>query len=195
MNTKTRFSCLFLVVSAVVMGGEACFSGEPQQASKYTEAMFKAAFENDSTAPDFILITIRPGRDSTPSVRCIEAPFLKGAIHTEFGIGYGEPEKIRRLALDCFSKTLTLTKPEAIANVKPRYSATQLAEARKILSQASDEQLKSYDFIQGLCGYKNTGEKPPLARDAVAHVLLERGISCVRGCIVSDLTPNPKRQK
>ena len=163
--------------------------------SNYTEAMFRSAFDNESTAPDFILVSVRAGQHAEPVVRCIEAPFLEGAIHTEFGIGYDEPRKVRAMALGYFSKVLTLSKPKAIENVEPRYTPQQLANARQMLEGATAKELVSYEYINGLCGYKINGEKPKLDRDAVAHVLLERGIPCVRGCFAGDLTPNPKRHK
>ena len=174
---------LALFLGLLTLGGSRA-QAEGKKAA-YTEAMFQKAFENTSTAPDFILVTIRDGRSGEDSVRCIESNFLRGAIHEENGIGYDEAGSARVLAiaLKHFQEPVTLKNRKALKNVTPRYTPEQLAAARKVLGEASAAQLRDRAFIDKLCN----GRAPQLERNAAAHVLLEHGVRCGRGCVAGEL--------
>ena len=83
------------------------------------------------------------------------------------------------------NRVYTLSQPAALANVAPRYSPQVLTEVRSILSSRSDAQLRSasLDWLY----VSKSSESYSAYRDAVAHVLLERGILCGRGCVVGNL--------
>lgn len=185
MRSPRRIACLILMLlcglATPSRGGPKPEAGK----SAYTEAMFRKAFENTSTAPDFILVTIRDGRTGEQSTRCIESNFLLGSIHKENGIDYDEAgtARVLAIALKHFQEPVTLMNREALKNVLPRYTPEQLAAARKVLGEASAAQLKGRGFIDKLCN----GSAPQLEREAAAHVLLEHGIRCGRGCMTGGL--------
>ncbi len=196
MNTRSYILTLVALLSFVGCSTPKAPPFPPASIpAAYSKAMHLAAFDNASTAPDYILVTIREGRSGPESLRCIEAPFLLSALHTELGIPYGSvgTKKLADIARSSFARPVILTTRKAIENVVPRYNAQQLSEARTVLMAASDIERRSYKYINALCGYTQGNNTPTLERDAVAHVLLECGIPCVRGCRGGDLTPNPKR--
>ena len=176
-----RFTgCALLILLATVPAG----AGQP---SHYTDAMFRAAIANDSTAPNYLLVTIRDGRSGSSRLVCVEAPFLEGALHREHDLDYSESgrRRVRQLILASRDRVFTLSQPAALANVAPRYSPGVLAEVRSVLSSRSDAQLRSgsLDWLYA----SKPSDSYSAYRDAAAHVLLERGILCGRGCVVGNL--------
>ena len=153
--------------------------------SRYTSAMFVRALANSSTAPDFVLITVVDARDESTRTVCTVAPFLKGALHIELGIPYDEDgrRQVRELALKQSDRVFRFSKPDALRNVQPGYTSRQLDSVRVLIAERPDSDLLDKRFVKTL--YMRRGG----SRNAVAHALLERGINCVRGCVVGDLTP------
>lgn len=186
--------CLGAMTTLLLVGCQSPSTSSPPAItlpSSYSESMYQAALDSDSTAPDHILIAILEGRAKTPSLRCIEAPFLKGAIHTEFGIPYDEAgsKKILDLARGCYGRALPLSKHEAIENVSVDHTDADLAAARAAVAKLSRRQLYSREAINRLIGlYPDSTIHLP--RQAVAHALLEKGVMTTRGCIGADLTPH-----
>jgi hypothetical protein len=176
-----RFSSCALLMLLAVMPARG------EQPSRYTDGMFRAALANDSTAPNYVLVTIRDGRNRSSRLVCIEAPFLEGALHREHGLDYSESgqRRVRQLILASPDRIYTLSQPGALANVAPRYSPAVLAEVRSMLSSRSDAQLRSasLDWLY----VRRPSDSYSAYRDAAAHVLLERGILCGRGCVVGNL--------
>ncbi len=177
---------LYIVFSLALAALASCAHPRPiSDQSRYTDAMFLRAIQNGSTAPDFVLITVVDVRNRTTRVVCTEAPFLEGALHREFAIPYdkGGQLRVRELALRQANRVYRFSRPDALRNVQPRYSAGQLDSARAAIAGRPDSELLDYAFVQTLFKPEGGG------RDALAHALLERGISCARGCIVGDLNP------
>jgi hypothetical protein len=87
---------------------------------------FRAALLNDSTAPSFVLITVKNGRDGSAKTGCTEAPFLLGAIHKENAIPHDEAgdRKTLEIALSAKGHTFTFRNPAALSSIafdNPRY--------------------------------------------------------------------------
>lgn len=180
-----RFSSFAALMVLVIIPARA------EQPSRYTDAMFRAALENHSTAPNYVLVTIRDGRDGSSRLVCVEAPFLEGALHREHALDYSESGERRvQQLLTNPNRVYTLSQPAALANVAPRYSPQVLTEVRSILFSRSDAQLRSasLDWLY----VSKSSESYSAYRDAVAHVLLERGILCGRGCVVGNLYVNQR---
>jgi hypothetical protein len=165
-------------------------SQEVSSREHYTGAMFHHDLDNTSTAPDFVLIRVTDTRTGSTREVCTEAPFLEGALHMEFGIPYDDAgeKKVRKLVLGQPDRHFQFSKPKALVNI-PQYYTPQILDAvRKLVAPKSDDELIKTDFVQGLY-IKKLREEYSACRDAVAHALLERGISCTRGCRVGNLTP------
>jgi hypothetical protein len=153
--------------------------------SRYSEAMFVRALDNDSTAPDFALITVVDAHDGKTQTVCTEASALKGALHMEFAIPYDDVgvRRVHDLALNQPDRVFRFSAPEALQNVAPGYTQKQLDRIRAMIAEVPDSDLVNKQYVDKLWKGRRG------SRDAVAHALLERGISCVRGCVVGDLTP------
>lgn len=150
--------------------------------------MFRRAMANQSTSPNFVLVTIRDARRGSTRLVCVEAPFLEGALQREHRLDSSDAgrRQLRHLILSSSDWTYTLSKPDALANVSPRYSPEVLEKVRALLSSRSNAELKRPETLDDLYVGKR-GESYQAYRNAIAHVLLERGILCKRGCIAGEL--------
>lgn len=186
---SVHFAMPLFAFLVAMMFGQAAPSG-------YTEKMFRAALDNQSTAPNYVLVMIvaQEKGHASPRLICTTANFLEGAIHQEYGLAYDEAgvQKTRNILLAKTDRTFVLTKPPAIKNVPCYYTEDQLSEVREILRSKTNDEL-THEFDPGELRRKLTyshvmDKKADKAyRDAIAHVLLERGILCGMGC-VSDAT-------
>jgi len=170
--------------------------------SGYTDAMYRRALANHSTAPLYVLITLRDV-SATARLVCIPADFLRGAIRRENHLGYDEEgeRKMQEIAVGQPGRAFTFSAAEARENVEPRYSPAILAEVKNALDSASANELREQMRRQTLndkgqmdlkslqaafeasaspahkLEFKETRDAGHGAyRDAVAHVLLEHGI-------------------
>ncbi len=185
MPVDRTVSCFLVLLFAAT-------SARAQQSSRYSDAMFRAAIDNHSTAPNYVLVTIREGGNGSATLVCIEAPFLEGALHREHDIAYSESgdRDVRKLLFASHDHTYTFSKSEALANVAPRYTPEVLAQVRSTLASRSKAELRP-ELLASLYEGKH-GESYAAYRDAIAHVLLERGILCGRGCVVGTLYVEPR---
>ena len=159
--------------------------------SCFSRDMFVRALNNDSTAPDHILISIQEGSTGPKTLRCVEVPFFLGALHTQLGLGYEEAQtaEVLRVAVSSFGHDVTLTKRKAIRNVSADYSPSDLDAARTAVAALPRSARYDYYAINRLLGYRPDSTHK-LPRQAVAHALIEQGIMVTRGCIGGDLNPH-----
>lgn len=148
----------------------------------YTEAMYRRALENRSTAPSYVLISLREKETERPT--CIPAPFLLGAIQIEKHLDYNEQGEAQTLAIALSQpgRAFSFSDPEALRNVQPRYSSGTLEEVQALLAQKSDSELRvevgrSDGWLHQRYRSKEPFSHAAAYRDAIAHVLLERGIA------------------
>lgn len=142
-------------------------------ANLYTTAMYRHAFTNHSTSPDYILITVTDGRTGASVITCTISNFLLGALEIEHGLPY---DRIEKMALHNADRTFVFSNPKALGNLPRYYSDAILDEMRKAISSKTDKDLLTTNFVQTL--YLQKGRNYQAYRDACAHALLERGISC-----------------
>lgn len=156
-------------------------------ASGYTEDMFRAALAKHSTAPDYVLVTIRNARTGSSHLVCVESGSLEAALHIEHRQPWNEfgARRVDQLLAASRDRTYTFSDSAALAHVTPSYSPELLAKVRSILSSRSNAQLRSESLDWLYVG--KPFRKYTAYRDAAAHVLLEHGILCARGCIASNL--------
>ncbi|HEY4416951.1 MAG TPA: hypothetical protein VGO57_14775 [Verrucomicrobiae bacterium] len=144
--------------------------------------MFYKALKNSSTAPSYVLISIPDDASHTNRLVCIPAPFLLGAIHIENHLDYDDAgeQKAIMLALGQPCRFYCFTNAEAANNVQPRYDETVLSNIRRQLAGKTEAQLRNEMKPPDGPIYR-IYSKNDAYRDAVAHILLERGISVNHG--------------
>lgn len=156
---------------------------------RYTRSMFARAVKKDSASPRYVLCQVRHPQTNSIQTVCVPGHSLVEAVAIEKGWMYRvNSGKATGFALAHWKKPFVFEKPNALARVHARYSPKQLAEARARLSRLSNTQLKRQlrapfgrhgaerqTELQRMCAGRNA----PISyasREAVAHILLERGI-------------------
>lgn len=166
------------------------FSSLLARAGDYTQDMFRNALKNTSTAPDYVLITVRGPDDKAARTVCTTANLFLGAIHREYALDYSEASEKRamEIALQQTNRSFKFQKEEAIKNLVDHGTPEALADVRRQFAGKKDTELLDQSFIRSI-----TNKRPDAVhlayRDAVAHALLERGIGCRMGDITDELYP------
>jgi hypothetical protein len=167
-------------------------SGRAAEASVHE--LFTRAIQNDSTAPNYVLITVVNDKTKEAGLVCTEAPFLLAAIHRERQITYDHPgvRKVKDLALAQTNRTFQFSREDALKNITHYYNEAMLIEMRSALKRFSNEEIRKGFRGDGQGLDKLYMQKPSQQysayRDAIAHVLLERGLLPRRGCVAGYLT-------
>lgn len=168
---KFSTALLALIVTSV-SAVEPLGKGEPVQ----SQANFEAAIHNDSTAPSYVLITLVDARTESARSTCTTANLLMGAIHREYDLGYDKASqsRAREIALSNKTHVFRFTKQDALHNIPVTYAESDLARVRTILAPLSIDELRAgFEFKEG----KLHSLEDEANRDAVACVLIERGLS------------------
>jgi hypothetical protein len=170
------------------------FADRPISGGEFTQsrASFEAAIRNDSTAPSYVLISVVDDRTESQRSICTTANLLLGAIHHEYALGYDKKgqSETERIALSSNTHVFRFAKQDALNNIPSSYSASDIARMSATLAPLSIEQLRA-----GLASHGNLHslyQVEPLAlhkanRDALACVLIERGLSPGIGDITDQL--------
>ena len=154
---------------------------------RYTHSMFARGVK--SASPRYVLCQVRDPRTNSIQTVCIPGNALVEAVAIEKGWMYRlNAGKATWFTLAHWKEPFAFEKPNALARAHARYSPKQLAEARAQLSQFNNAELKRQlrapfsrrraeqeTEVQRMCAGRGT----PISyakREAVAHVLLERGI-------------------
>lgn len=151
----------------------------------YTDRMFRRAMAKDnlaisgsfSTAPLYVLITVCQRDSGVDRLVAVTANLLGGAIHMEHHLPYdvaGERREFE-IAMAQPNRRFCFHSRKAAGNIPVDYSPAILAEARRRLVHISTAQLRSEVARQGWRGSIEWWHTRKY-QDAVAHVLLERGI-------------------
>ena len=130
-----------------------------------------------SMSPLYVLITICDSKLGHDRIVAVTANFLSGAIDVEYHLrsdtaGWREEFEI---AMRQPSRRFCFRSREARARVEVDYTPETLAEVRRRLAHLSGAQLRAELSRQGWVGSVRWWHTPKY-QDAVAHVLLERGI-------------------
>jgi len=186
-------SCLlyvFYIVAGTLIVSSCAESRRVYVEKHYNNAMFVRAMQNDSVSPDYVLVTVFDVRHRKARVVCVETVELERALHVEFGIPYDEPgvRRVQELALKQSDMVFRLSKADALRSVRPLYSEADVDSVRSLIVGRPDSDLLDIDFVRSL--YINYPPKKQWRyKTAVAHALLERGISCRRGDAAPVLFP------
>jgi hypothetical protein len=162
--------------------------------SEYTQRMFRRAMFKDNLAvsgvmglsPLYVLITLRD-RHGQDRIICTGSNFLYGAIHTQYRLPYDTAGERRafEIAMSAPQRAFTFTNRRAVANVTPNYTPQQVARVRERLAHKSRAQLRAEvdpeesdvtHIYRRIYPRRRGFWQSDELRDAVAHVLLERGV-------------------
>jgi hypothetical protein len=162
--------------------------------SEYTQRMFRRAMFKDNLAVSgvmglsslYVLITLRD-RDGDDRIICTGSNFLYGAIHTQYRLPYDTAGERRAfdIAMSAPQRVFAFTNRRAVANVTPNYTPQQVARVRERLAQKNRARLRAevdpeesdvtHIYRRIYPHHRGLWQSDEL-RDAVAHVLLERGV-------------------
>jgi hypothetical protein len=166
---------VFLVLVSVTLPGR-CAVASSIEAGPQSRASFETAIHNRSTSPSYVRVSII--NDQTGQARdvCTTANFLLGAIHHEYGLGYGATDstKAEQIAIEGEHHVFHFHTQEALDNIPVRYSEKDLAAARAFLAPLSASDIESgFSSLSSHSRLATTG----YVRDAIACALIERGFS------------------
>jgi len=179
-------------------------------ASQYTQEMFRRGLREPgvlmTTAPFFVLITLRDPSSGAELAAAIPGPFLLGAIETEYQLKLRkttshddiykalaeQQQKEVQIALSQRNRVFVFRNRRARNNVEPRYTPAVLAEVRRTLTSRSRKEIvaaarANESWLHRIYESKKDAMESFAYRDAVAHTLLERGILVGHGDVASGL--------
>ncbi|SDX59035.1 hypothetical protein SAMN04515617_10533 [Collimonas sp. OK242] len=158
--------------------------GYAQSTSGQSESSFKAAVENESTAPAYAMFTLIDDATGQARTGCNGTNFLKGAIQIEYKIEYDSEgsRKIKDLILSNKDHVYRFKNQKALANIAFTYSETDATAARSRISGSNIQQLREY--FSSNYGTRSLEQPGPdwdaahnALRDAMVCALIERGLS------------------
>jgi hypothetical protein len=166
--------------------------------SHYTQEMFRRALYEpgvlSTTAPLFVLITLRDPSSGAERAAAVPGPFLLGAIETEYQVllrktsrtHIGEAlteqqQKEVQIALAHPNRVFTFRNRRARNNVEPRYTPAMLGEVQRVLATKSRKEILAaaradQSWLHQIYDSRRDPVQRLAYRDAVAHALLEHGI-------------------
>lgn len=159
---------------ALAMFAPICPAGASPVAQQ-SQASYEAAFATMSTSPAYVLVAVADG-SAQPEPVCTTANFLLGAIHHEYGLGYGRDDllKAEHIALEHRDHVFRFHQKAALDNVRKQYAEADLAAARALLASLSDAELTAkFSSLYA----KDRLPLDGYARNAIACALIERGLS------------------
>ena len=148
-----------------------------------TEAQFEHALRNISTAPNYVVITLIDSNTDRQETVCIEAEALLSAVRIEQELKWKEAVEF---VLKQKDRVFRFSNARALKWVSRAYTEAILAEACEFLANMTVDEIDTATCDQDSKFYEFCAREPGsfLARfPAIAHVLTERGILCVRGCL------------
>ena len=170
MNFLTVLLALAMTSASAV---EPLSNSEPAQ----SQASFEAAIRNSySTAPSYVLVEVVDARTESTRSTCTTVNLLLGAIRREYDLGSDKAGVSKAIEIAQSNKThvFRFAKEDALNNIPVKYSNSDLVGIRAQLAPLSTDELRA--------GFARAGKLHALyrndaSRDAVACVLIERGLS------------------
>jgi hypothetical protein len=148
------------------------------------DRIFRIAYENNSTAPSYIVFIAEDLNTGTKKEICCEAPFLSGAMHRELRKDYDEisSKYIDSLILEDKDKIFKFKNEEALENIG--FKAYPDSETiTKIASQKDlDYYFKKYGANDSIKSIRFDSDSA-LVQKTFAHVMFKCGIITSRDCI------------
>jgi hypothetical protein len=188
MTKKHKLMMILLAFSLSVLAIVVCvksFSINPNknlvqsQYKNLVQSQFEHALHNDSTAPNYILISVwdRTIEKMEKKQICVEAPYFLSALQRKLELKDDQWSAVIKKALEQKDKTYEL-------DIKCNYTQEMVDEVRKIIAGHNEKEIdelvnKSESPLRALL--KRSGPNYNYL-EAIAHALSERGILCGRCC-------------
>lgn len=151
--------------------------------AQQSSANFAKAIANGSTSPSYVLITVINDNTRSRQTVCTAAPFLLGAIHFQYNLPYTDVgiQKGKRVALASKDRVYHFSDLKALKNLRVRYTQQELTVVRSQLHDFSTEEIvagfsDSSDGLHELYRKQKSFLQLATYRDALSHILLERGL-------------------
>jgi hypothetical protein len=149
--------------------------------------IYKAALNNQSTSPSYIVINVTNRGTGEHKELCTEAPFLEGALHIEYGFQYDSVgvTKAHKFALLQKNRAFEFSNREALNNIgffeyPPHDTVFQYAKGLDLeyykRKYGDNRSSTSFSFLN-----------QPTEKLLFAHSLFQCGIISSRGCINGDI--------
>jgi len=153
------------------------------------EVLFIHGVKNWSTAPNYVRASVSTPGDPEAKRICLEGPQLVGAISYEQGLPfdiYGD-WLATMIAISNRSRCFRFTKPEAVELVKRTWSEDVYKETAALLSGLDRETLINlikdcHSWLHQVYGKRDDLQSRLAFGAAIADVLLQNQIPCLRGC-------------
>ena len=162
--------------------------------AQQSDASFTKAIGNRSTSPSYVLITVVNDNTGSRRTICTLATFLDGAIHSQYHLPYTEEgeRKSKQIALSSKDRTYHFSEANALRNLRVHYSLETVAQIRKQLSGYTTEEIVSRLFrsrggLHRIYARQKNFVRFSDYRDAMAFVLLERGVQVGQADMTGDL--------
>lgn len=144
---------------------------------------FAKAVANDSTSPSYVLVAIVNDKSKTRQVVCTKGTYLIEALRLQYhfpitDVGW---RKAVGMALANKARTFHFSNVQALAFVRPRYSPQILAEVQAKLKRVSTPELVRGIVNGSLRQVYEKSKDFDAYREALAYVLLERGLQPFMG--------------
>ena len=179
-------------------------------APQYTQEMFRRGLYEPgvlmTTAPLFVLVTLRDPSSGAERVAAMPGPFLLRAIETEYRLRLRrttsrddiykalaeQQQKEVQIALAQPNRIFVFRNRKARSNVEPGYSPAILTEVRHALIGRSRNEIvaaarANQSWLHQIYDSRHDPVQRLAYRDAVAHALLERGILVGHGDYINGL--------
>jgi imidazolonepropionase-like amidohydrolase len=160
------------------------------------ELFYRALLNSGCCAPDYVLITVVNPKTHAKRTVCTTANLLLGALIREHNLlfEHDAQQRAAEIALRQPNREFTFTDAKAEQNLADYETLEALAEVRRLFATKTDSELLSGKLIESLTIVRRSSKEADARhlayRDAVAHILLERGIGCTQGDYTDALMPH-----
>ena len=187
MKKATYFSILLIIFIFYTCKGKVSKSEKNNTENAHIESivnnelkfkMFCEALSNRSTAPNYVVVTVKNLITNEIKEICTEAPFLEGAIYIETGIS-----SYSTICDDYPNRYFEFSKDSALYNISfDLYTKIELEEYEKhldlpqIIKEISNRELIDKTF---------SGDRKE--QIMFAHIMFNNGIMMTRGCVAGNI--------
>ncbi|WP_129366947.1 hypothetical protein [Lutibacter sp. HS1-25] len=149
--------------------------------------IFKSSYENNSTAPNYIVFKATDLNTGLTKEICCEAPFLSGAIHREFNIKYDSIgiKKVDSIILANRQRIFNFKNKETLKNI----NFYDYPDYEKIIERAKQIDLEYYYKTFGKNDSVNSmhfSSDKRIEQVTFAHILFNCGIKTTRDCVAGN---------
>ena len=149
--------------------------------------MFCAAFENQSTAPNYVVMKVKNLNTGEVKEICTEAPFVEGAIYRQTG-----QFSLQTDCNDYPNRYFEFSVDSALWNIGfDLYTTSELEEYAKTIDvEKTVQQIKVGELQEKTFGMdkRQTGQETKKEQRMFAHIMFNNGVMMTRGCVAGNVS-------